>query len=305
MGVALHIKESNLRILISGASGFVGAPLVSYLESLGHGITTLSRTPKKDSIYWDPEYRLIPVQFLDGFDAVIHLAGDPLSFGRWSNEKKERIYQSRVKATAFLCDILASLETPPKTFICASAIGFYGDRGGELLDEKSSVGSGFLPSVCSSWEKACDSLKARGTRVVNTRFGVVFGKGGSLKKMERIYRIGLGAILGSGKQWISWIFLEDLIEAIGMVLNSSLEGPLNIVSPHPIQQEVFSNTFAKVLQRPRFLKIPEKLLKFLLGTMAEEILLASTRVSPTKLSSQGFTFKYPKVEDGLKTLYFR
>ena len=304
-GIVPQIKGSKLRFLISGASGYIGAPLFSYFEAQGHEVISLSRTSRKNSIYWDPDHQLLPIQFLDGFDVVIHLAGDPLSFGRWSKKKKEKIYKSRIEGTAFLCKTLALLENPPKTFICASGIGFYGDRGDEILSEESSVGSGFLPSVCSSWERACECLKARGTRVINGRFGIVFGSGGVLKKIEPVYRMGLGAILGSGKQWISWIFLDDLIQAIERSLHSLIEGPVNFVAPNPIQQEVFSKALAKALHRPHFFRIPEKLLGFILGTMSREMLFASARVTPSKLNSQGFTFKYPKLEDVLQTLYLR
>ncbi len=289
-----------MRVLISGASGFIGAPLALFLSSKGHEVVPLSRSSRQGSIFWSPENRLIPVQFLTNFDAVIHLAGEPLSFGRWTIKKKDRIFKSRVEGTSFLCDILGSLDAPPKVFISASAVGFYGDRGEELLDEESPGGTGFLSSVCTGWEGASAPLKKQGIRVVNTRFGVVLGKGGALRKMEALYKCGLGATLGTGQQWMSWIALEDLIQGMDHVLHSDLEGPVNFVSPNPTRQEGFSRLLAKHLHCPHVLKIPASILRFVLGEAAKEMLLASTRVNPSKLLQSGFTFKCPKLEDVIR-----
>lgn len=292
-----------MRILISGASGFIGAPLVSFLSSQGHEVVTLSRSLRQGSVFWDPERSLVPFQFLEGFDAVIHLSGEPLSISRWTKKKKDRISKSRAEGTSFLSDILGSFDVPPKIFICASAVGFYGDRREELLDEESPEGVGFLPSVCLKWEEACGSLKRQGTRVVNTRFGVVLGKGGALRKIETFYKCGLGATLGTGRQWMSWIALDDLLQGMEHVLHSDLEGPVNFVSPNPIRQEAFSRLLAKTLHRPHVLKIPARLLRLVLGDAAKEMLLPSVRVNPSKLLKSGFTFKSPMIQDVFHVLY--
>ena len=280
----------------------MGAPLVEFLLSKGHDVVPLSRSSKKDSVFWDPENRLVPIQFLEGFDAVIHLSGEPLSFGRWSKRKRGKIRKSRIETTRFLCETLRSLEKPPSSFICASAVGFYGDRGDEVLDESSLPGAGFLSSVCQGWEEACLPLKET-SRVVNARFGVVLGKGGALKQMEPIYKLGLGATLGSGKQWMSWISLEDLISSIDFLLNSQVHGPVNLCSPNPIPQQEFSRALARALHRPHFLKIPSWFLRALFGTAAEEMMLASQRVIPSALIHSDFTFKFKRAEDILQQNY--
>jgi uncharacterized protein (TIGR01777 family) len=275
------------------------------LSGQGHTIVKLVRSKPRaaDERQWDPEAGWAVREAFEGFDAVIHLAGEPLTLGRWSTKKKQKILYSRTVGTWLLAHILSSLPQPPKVFISASAFGFYGDRGEEMLDEESARGNGFLPTVCSEWEGASQALRDRGTRTIQTRFGIVIGpahsRGGMLHKMLLPYRLGLGATLGTGMQWVSWIALHDLICAMEHILQSHLEGPVNFVSPHPVRQKEFSKTLAQLLARPAWLRIPAPALKFILGQTAEELLLASARVAPVKLLDSGFTFKYPTLKEAL------
>lgn len=289
------------RILVSGASGFVGTPLVSFLEKSQHQVVPLVRASSevpKNAIVWDPEKKEAHEDEFEGFDAVIHLAGDPLTLGRWSEEKKERILQSRVMGTMFLSHILSSCLAPPKVFISASAVGFYGNRGEEELTEESSNGDSFLAHVCSAWEEASFALKERGVRCAHTRFGMVLGKGGALKKMLLAYKIGLGAKLGSGEQWISWVDIHDLVRAINHVIETeSLSGPVNVVSPCPVRQIEFSKLLAKDLDQPHFLTLPSWLLHLMYGKVADELLLSSAKVLPAKLLASNFHFEYPDLKD--------
>lgn len=297
------IIKIPLRILISGASGFVGAPLSFHLSAQGHEIIPIVRSPIKNpkAIVWAPERGFIKRELLEGFDAVIHLAGEPLSLGRWGHRKKDKIFHSRVDSTQFFASLLSSLNRPPKIFISASAIGIYGNRGEELLDESSSVGTGFLPSVCKAWEDASRFLEGYGIRTVRTRFGIVLGKnGGILQKLIPLYKWGLGATLGSGSQWISWIALEDLIHAFDHILQSDIRDVINFVSPNSVRQEVFSTLLARLMHRPSAFKIPASVLRFILGEMADEMLLSSTHAVPLKLLQSGFSFKYPMIRDVLQ-----
>ncbi len=279
-----------MRVLISGASGFIGAPLVAHLKEKNCEVVALVRDWNRKTVN------------LEGFDAVIHLAGEPITFGRWSQSKRNRILSSRMTGTALLSKSLALLHRPPAVFLSASAVGYYGNRGDELLTEGSCEGDGFLAHVCSEWEKGSRSIANRGTRTIHARFGMVLGPaGGALGKLLFFYRLGLGGKIGSGNQWISWIALADLIHALEYLLRKdSLAGPVNIVSPHPIRQKDFASTLARVLHRPSFLFFPAWVLRASLGLMANEILLASQRVEPRKLLASGFVFRYPFLEDALK-----
>lgn len=293
-----------VRILVSGASGFVGGPLVSFLSSCGFSVSQLVRVPissSRCSISWDPEAGEANRSDFENFDVVIHLAGEPLTLSRWSVQKREKILQSRTVGTMFLSHLLSTVRNPPRLFISASAIGYYGDRGEETLDEESGPGSGFLSSVCSAWEKGSFAIQARGARVVQTRFGMVLGPGGgALKKMLPAYRLGLGGKLGSGKQWMSWVHRDDLIRAIAHIIqDESLKGPVNIVSPYPVRQEEFSSILAQLLHRPHFFRIPAWALRLTLGIMAKEMILASTRVECAKLLASNFSFVYPDLRSAL------
>ncbi len=293
-----------MRILISGASGFIGKPLSFFLSSQGHRIVRLIRDFGKqepDSVSWNPEEGKARKEDFEGFDAVIHLAGEPLTLSRWSEKKRKKILLSRTVGTTFLSHLFSTALRPPKLFLSASAFGFYGDRGEKLLTEESEAGRGFLAHVCCAWEKASYAMKKRGARVVQARFGIVLGPdGGVLKKMVPPYRLGLGGRLGSGKQWISWIALEDLMRAVDHVMSREfLEGAVNIVSPHPIRQEEFSKILAECLHRPHWLSIPAPLLRFFFGQTADELLLSSAKVEPTKLLASNFVFQYPDLRSAL------
>lgn len=291
-----------MRILITGASGFVGAPLSLFFSQLGHEVVSLTRSckPSSSCIPWNPDMNEALSSHFEGFDAVIHLAGESLSIRRWSAAKKEKILSSRVLGTKFLCDILSSVKKKPRVFISASAVGFYGNRGEEILDESSGPGVSFLSSVCLEWEKASLGLASHGIRVVHTRFGAVIGpNGGILQRLLPLYRFGLGARLGSGAQWMSWIALEDLLHAMDFVLRKDIQGVMNFVSPYPVRQKDLSSEFASCLHAKAFLWIPAAVLRCLLGQAADEMLLCSIRVNPKRLCELGFVFKYPLLIDAL------
>ncbi len=292
------------RILVSGASGFIGKPLVSFLSSLGHNVVSLHRSLdiiSSASIYWDPEKRSARAEDFEGFDAVIHLAGEPLTLSRWSLQKREKILQSRVGGTMFLSHLMAEAVRPPKLFISASAIGYYGSRGDEILTEESASGNGFLAYVCSSWEKASFAIQNRGARVVHARFGMVLDRsGGALQSMLLPFRLGVGGPLGSGEQWISWIHRIDLIRAIVRILDDEfLEGAVNLVAPHPVRQKEFASILAQLMHRPHFFRLPAWFLRLCFGVSADELLLSSTRVRCAKLLESKFSFNYPDLRGAL------
>lgn len=290
-----------LRILISGASGFIGKLLTSFLKKLGHQVIPLVRVSSEipeEAITWDPESEKATQSEFEGFDVVIHLAGDPLTLGRWSKSKQMKILESRVNGTIFLSHLLSASLAPPKVFISASGIGYYGNCGDEELNEESSNGNSFLAHVCSAWEEACFSLKKEGVRCISTRFGMVLGKGGALKKMLPAYRIGLGATLGTGKQWISWVDIQDLVHAMLHIIETeSISGPVNIVSPCPIRQIDFSQLLAKDLDQPHFIRLPSWFLRILFGKVADDLLLSSAKVIPAKLLATNFHFEYSELKD--------
>lgn len=293
-----------LKILIVGGTGLLGHSLIPFFKTGGHEVKILSRTKKPDTLFWDPESDSIPKYSLEGFDAVINLAGENISQGRWSAEKKQRIKESRVKATELLCKTLASLKTPPKVLLNASAIGFYGNRGDEILTEKSSVGSGFLPEVCMEWEKASAFASQAGIRTLSLRFGMVLsGHGGALTAMLMPFMFGLGGVVGSGKQWISWIAIEDVLGSMmHLISHEMISGPVNIVSPNPVRNETFTKALGKVLNRPTFLPFPAFAARLFLGEMADELLLASTRVHPEVLEKTHYRFHSADIESALQHL---
>ncbi len=273
------------RILLTGSNGFVGKALLEFLQSQGHQVVPLSIREEID-------------QDLNGFDAVIHLAGEPLASGRWTEAKRAKILSSRVESTAKLCTSLAKLTTPPKVFLCASAVGYYGDRGDEILTEASNVGDNFLAHVCDMWELASHSLENTGIRVVHARFGIVLDpSGGALKKLILPTKLYTGATLGSGDQWISFISRKDLIRALEFILRTdTLSGPVNLTTPEPVRQKDFTQKLAKALHRKAFIHLPTWVVKLLFGQMGEEMLLASTRALPEKLQKAKFQFTAPNLD---------
>lgn len=292
------------RILISGASGLIGKALTAALENRGGQVFRLVRREPRDAheLCWDP-MQAIPPQLISGFDAVIHLSGETVA-GRWSESKKRRVRNSRVVSTRNLATALAKAEKPPQTFLCASAIGYYGGRGEEVLTEDSPHGEGFLAEVSRVWEEATQPALQRGIRVVNLRIGVVLSRdGGALKQMLLPFHLGLGGRIGSGRQWFSWIHIDDLVTAVLHILDTAgLTGPINMVSPNPVTNAEFTKALAKAVRRPAILPVPAFVLRLGFGEFAEEGLLSSARVSPRKLLDSGFHFNNPDLRGAFRHL---
>jgi hypothetical protein len=292
-----------MKILISGSHGLVGTAFIKSLETDGHEIFRLVRHyPNSEAeIEWSPDRYSIQLARIEGFDAVVNLAGESIAEGRWSDEKKRRIRESRVKGTKLLGDALANLAKPPKTFICASAIGYYGNRGDETLTESSTPGDDFLADVCVEWEKATTLATEKGIRVVNARFGVILdAHGGALAKMLPPFRMGIGGKIGSGKQWMSWIALDDVVGALKFALaNETLKGPVNFVAPNPVTNAEFTKTLGKVLSRPTLFAIPAFGVRLAFGEMADALLLSSQRVEPERLKTTGYEFQYSQLQTAL------
>jgi len=295
-----------MTILVTGASGLIGSALIPVLTREGHRIIRLVRAepkPGEAAIRWDPEAGILETAGLAGLDAVVHLAGENIA-GRWTTGKKARIRDSRVKGTRLLSESLARLPEPPNVLVCASATGYYGDRGEEPLQEESAPGSGFLAEVCREWEAAADAAVQRGIRVVHLRFGLVLSpKGGALARMLLPFRLGVGGIVGSGSQYWSWIALDDAVHAVHHALfTDTLRGPVNAVAPHPVTNREFTKILGRVLGRPTPFPVPAFAARFLFGEMADALLLASARVEPAKLLASGYRFRYPELEGALHHL---
>ncbi len=298
-----------MKVLVSGASGLVGHALIPALEDDGHAVLRLVRHPVRDpgeEMQWNPYSGRIDAGSLPPFDAVIHLSGESIA-GRWNVAKKRAIYDSRVRTTAFLAQCMERMERPPAVWLCASAIGYYGNQGDKTLTEDAEAGATYLASVCKDWEEATKPAIDRGVRVVNMRFGVVLDKdGGSLPLMMRPFKMGVGGKIGDGKQYMSWITLDDLVSAIVFALNNEkLTGPVNFVAPNPATNGEFTKAVGKALNRPTLFPTPAFALRAALGQMAKELILASTRVIPQKLSDAGFEFEHPDIEGALKSLLKR
>lgn len=295
---------NSQKILISGASGLVGSALTNLLKTKGHSVSALvRREPKnKNELQWDFESGVKDLESMENFDAVVHLAGENIGDKRWTSEQKNKIRESRVKGTTILNEAILKLKNPPKTFVSASAIGFYGDRGNETLDEDSAVGKGFLPKVCQEWENSSKPLSEKGIRLVYVRIGVVLApNGGALAKMLFPFKMGFGGIIGSGKQFISWVELEDLTEIFAFSLkNEKVSGAINAVSPNSVTNYEFTKTLGKVLGRPTIFPLPGFAAKIVLGEMADDLLLASTKVTPKKLINLNYKFKNANLEAALR-----
>jgi len=295
-----------MKIGVSGSTGLIGSALTRALNRRDDEVLPLVRrrvSPGERAVSWDPERGTIDRAGLEGADAVIHLAGENV-VGRWSPAKKQRIYDSRVKGTRLLCDALAGLQRPPATLLAASAIGYYGDRGDEAVTEESAPGEDFLAHVSRDWEAATAPATRAGIRVVNMRIGVVLTTtGGALAKMLPAFRLGLGGPVGSGNQYLSWIVLDDIINAILHLLNhQNLVGPVNMTAPTPLTNRDFAKTLGKVLGRPAVVTVPAFALRMAFGTEGAAMLQSGQRVLPARLVASGFDFSFTDVEPALRYL---
>jgi uncharacterized protein len=293
-------------IAVSGASGLIGSALVGSLRGDGHRIRRLTRSDtgaSSEHVTWNPDTRTLGSRALDGVDAVVHLAGETVG-ERWNEEKKRRIRESRVKGTQLISAVAAQAEPRPRVLVSASAVGIYGDRGDEILDEESDTGppSDFLAQVGREWEAATEPAERHEIRVVHLRFGVVLSEdGGALQRMLPPFRLGVGGKLGSGRQWMSWIALDDIVAAIRFAMfDTGISGPVNVTSPNPVTNAEFTRTLGRVLGRPTVFTVPAAALRIAFGEMADATLLASQRAAPRRLIEAGFRFRHPDLEGALR-----
>lgn len=316
-----------MRIALTGSTGMIGSALRARLEAAGHEVVALVRSREAESegtIFWVPydersetagsetggsetggaDADRIDSARLEGVGAVVHLAGENIASGRWNAAQKRRILDSRVQGTGLLARTLARLSSPPAVLVSASAIGIYGDRGDEVLDESSAPGNDFLADVCAQWEAAAEPAREAGIRVVHPRFGVVLSpKGGALRKMLTPFRLGLGGVIGSGRQWMSWIALEDAVAAIEhCIASENLDGPVNVVAPGAVTNRDFTKALGQALRRPTIFPMPAFAARLAFGEMADALLLASTRVRSAKLEQSEFAFRHPEIAAALSSL---
>jgi len=310
MGIFV-IRASSLTtmpstLLITGSTGLVGTALVPALENDGHHVLRAVRRPTQDSqeISWDPATGQIERDKLVDIDAVVHLAGANIAGRRWSDSYKQLMLDSRTCGTRLISETIASLDRKPSVLVCASAIGYYGACDETELDEAAPCGNGFLPELCMQWERACQPARDAGIRVVNLRIGVVLSpNGGALKKMLLPFKLGAGGILGNGRQYFSWIALDDVIHATKFLLqNEAASGPVNLVSPSPVTNHEFTKTLGRVLSRPTIFPMPAFAARLAFGEMADALLLTGARVIPKTLTEQGYNFHHPSLEPALRHL---
>ncbi|MBI2812235.1 MAG: TIGR01777 family protein [Candidatus Melainabacteria bacterium] len=307
----VYAHEANIRpirVLVSGSTGLIGSALVPFLTSQGHEVARLLRpgtvvpdTDHNERIRWDPYEPKVDTRLLEGFDAVVHLAGDNIGSERWTDAKKKKMIYSRLKPTQFLCQALNSLNKPPAVLVAASAVGIYGDRGLEDLFEESPHGEGFLADTCIQWEAAARGVDTD-VRLVNLRLGVVMTpKGGALQKMLLPFQMGGGGPIGTGQQFFSWIDIDDALGAIfHSIVNGKVSGPVNAVSPYPVQNADYARVLGKIIGRPAVVPMPAFAARAMFGQMADECLLASQKVLPVKLTETGYEFRYPYLEKSLR-----
>ena len=310
--IAAHMARAGkpLHVLISGASGLVGSTLVPFLTTGGHRVTQLVRRPphpEKDEIRWDPFGSELDLTAMRGVDAVIHLSGENIGEGKWTHEKKKRIIDSRVKSTALIAKAISKLDPPPNLFLCASAIGYYGDCGTPAVDERNACGCDFISEVCDKWENAAVPAVEKGIRTVFLRIGIALSPlGGALSKLLPVFLAGLGGKIGTGTQYMSWIGIDDVIGAMYHLINSeSVEGPVNATAPNPVTNLEFSKTLGRVLTRPSVFSVPEKAINLAFGEMGREVLLSGANVLPKRLLDSGYVFRNPDLVGTLKHLLGR
>jgi uncharacterized protein (TIGR01777 family) len=300
--------QPPLRVAVTGASGLVGSALLPFLSTGGHSVVPLVRrssaAASPTAPLWSPEAGLDDAANFAPFDALVHLAGESIAAGRWTSERKARIRRSRVEGTRQLVRSLGELARPPRTLVCASAVGYYGSRGAERLDERSATGAGFLAEITREWEAVALEAEQFGIRVVLLRFGIVLTPaGGALAKMLPPFRLGAGGAVGSGRQHLSWISIDDAVGTIQQaLLDERLRGPVNAVAPEPVTQGELARTLGRVLRRPAVLPLPALAARLLFGEMADEMLLSSARVSPAALEQVGFAYDDPQLEPALQRL---
>jgi hypothetical protein len=299
-----------MKILITGSSGLIGSAVVAHLAEQGHRVVRLVRravAPGDDVAVWNPAAGKLETSALEQTDAVVHLAGESIHALRWTAERKERMRESRVRGTRLLSESLAQLAVPPRVLVSASAVGFYGSRGDEILTEESPAGSGFLSDVCQEWEAATGPARQKGVRVVNLRIGMVLSaNGGALPAMLPAFKAGVAGKLGDGRQFVSWIAIDDLTHAISHVITTeSLSGPVNAASPNPVRNVEMTKALGNVLRRPTFLSVPAFAVRLIFGEMGDALLLSSQRVEPRRLLDSGFTFQFPDFETSLRHLLGR
>lgn len=292
---------SKAKILIAGSSGLIGEALVPFLQAQGFIVGRLLRKPQDQHPYWDIEKQSLHLKAFATPEVVINLAGANIASGRWTKKRKQQLLCSRVLSTKLLVEHFKKVSPPPKLFINASAIGFYGSRGLQQLDESSAAGKDFVSQLALQWEQTSQYIKTPATRLVNLRTGLVISKqGGALAKMLPAFKLGLGGKIGSGEQMMSWIDLNDMLKAILFIINhQQMAGPVNMVSPNPVSNKAFSQLLAKQLKRPCLLPLPDCLVKLLFAEMGKELLLASTYVIPKKLIDAGFEFEYKRLDKSL------
>jgi uncharacterized protein (TIGR01777 family) len=293
------------RILVSGAGGFIGPPLVDLLRDRGDEVVTLTRGPARDGvIHWDPQARELDPATLEGFDAVVHLAGESIA-GLWTKKKKQSIIGSRRDGTLLLTESLAGLERKPEVFISSSAIGIYGSRGDETLTEDSGVGKGFLADVVSTWENSAQPARDVGIRTVNLRLGLVTARsGGMMGPMKPVFKLGVGGKLGDGQQWWSWVTLDDVVRAFVHAIDTpSVNGPYNVAAPNPVSNEEFTKQLGHALHRPTIFPVPKFAINLVAGEMADEMLLASQRIDGSKIESTGFVYSDTELEPALARIF--
>jgi uncharacterized protein len=298
-----------MKILVTGATGLIGRSLSRLLAGDGHALVGLSRSPEKhrgvpaQMHRWDPLAGPPPAEALAGVEAVVHLAGEPIAARRWSAEQKKRIRDSRVISTRNLASAISSAKAPPAVFVSGSAVGFYGDRGDDLLDESAGAGKDFLSEVCREWEAAAEPVRQSSVRLVCVRTGVVLStEGGALKKMLPAFKMGVGGRLGSGRQWFPWIHIEDIVAIFQhAIFNTSLSGPVNGTAPEPVTNAEFTSKLARALKRPAFLPAPEFALRLVMGEMAD-VLLMGQRAIPKAAVDSGYKFKHPRLDQALEDL---